>query len=89
MKGDLFGNLGKWFTGYQPKIQQPQQYQQNQHKENHEQRVERANHSSNDALERVRRANGMLQMQERRGGEQEREPSYHSKHRKSNRNGFE
>jgi hypothetical protein len=35
MKGDVIGNLGKWFTNYQPKMQNNQPQQQGKHQQEH------------------------------------------------------
>lgn len=58
MKGDVLGNLGKWFTGYQPKPQQNQPKQ--------DQNTQPKPLMNGDALERLRMAQGPHHMQDRR-----------------------
>lgn len=64
MKGDVLGNLGKWFTGYQPKPQQQPSKQEQDTRPRPEYRPMDAN-----VMERLSKAQGIHQMQERREGQ--------------------
>jgi hypothetical protein len=79
MKGDVLGNIGKWFTGYQPKPQQQpqqqpqqnQQHQQHQQSKKEEHREENRGEGKSEAFEQLRKAQGFHQMQDRRNGQQQ------------------
>lgn len=70
MKGDVLGNIGKWFTGYQPKTQQnPNPQAQQSHQGKGERREEHPKPVGN-VMEQLQKSGGLHQMQERRNGQQ-------------------